>query len=151
MLPIEKLVAIKRRREELDQLLCDPAVIADTAKLQELNRERSHVGTIVEVFDEWSDLDKRIREDREALSDPELGPLAEEELPGLAKELNGLLDWVEQLNAVDTAGVEPMTSVVAVTLPMREDAVTEGGIPDKVLGNAPERTQGFYAVPKVVE
>ena len=74
-----------------------------------------------------------------------------EELPALAKELNGLLEWVEQLNAVDTAGVEPMTSVVAVTLPMREDVVTDGGIPEKVLANAPERVQGFFAVPKVVE
>ena len=53
--------------------------------------------------------------------------------------------------ALTTAGVEPMTSVVAVTLPMREDAVTDGNISDKVLGNAPERAQGFYAVPKVVE
>ncbi|MGH7004201.1 MAG: Asp-tRNA(Asn)/Glu-tRNA(Gln) amidotransferase subunit GatC [Alphaproteobacteria bacterium] len=75
----------------------------------------------------------------------------DEELPALANELNGLLDWVEQLNTVDTEGVTPMTSVVAVTLPMREDAVTDGGIQEKVLGNAPERAQGFYAVPKVVE
>lgn len=75
----------------------------------------------------------------------------DEELPGLAKELNGLLEWVEQLNSVDTAGVEPMTSVVAVTLPMREDAVTDGGVQEKVLSNAPERVRGFYAVPKVVE
>ena len=74
-----------------------------------------------------------------------------EELPGLAKELNGLLEWVEQLNSVDTAGVEPMTSVVAVTLPMREDVVTDGGVQEKVLSNAPERVRGFYAVPKVVE
>ena len=74
-----------------------------------------------------------------------------EELPGLAKELNGLLDWVEQLKEVDTAGVEPMTSVVAVTLPMREDVVTDGGIPDKVLANAPDRARGYFAVPKVVE
>ena len=75
----------------------------------------------------------------------------DEELPGLAKELNGLLEWVEQLNSVDTAGVEPMTSVVAVTLPMRADAVSDGGVPEKVLANAPERVRGFYAVPKVVE
>jgi peptide chain release factor 1 len=92
MLPIEKLVGIRRRREELDQLLCDPAVIADHAKLQELNRERSHVGVLVEVFDQWTDLERRIKEDREALSDPELGPLAEEELPELERQR----DEVEQ-------------------------------------------------------
>ncbi|MEO8182816.1 MAG: peptide chain release factor 1 [Deltaproteobacteria bacterium] len=86
MLPIEKLVGIRRRREELDQLLCEPAVIADHTRLQELNRERSHVGVLVEVFDHWTDLERRIKEDREALSDPELGPLAEEELPGLEKQ-----------------------------------------------------------------
>src|SRR3954470_23116039 len=92
MLPIEKLVGIRRRREELDQLLCDPAVIANLTKLQELNRERSHVGALVEVFDQWTALERRIKEDREALSDPDLGQLAEEELPGLEKQR----DEVEQ-------------------------------------------------------
>jgi peptide chain release factor 1 len=86
MLPIEKLVGIRRRREELDQLLCEPAVIGDHTRLQELNRERSHVGVLVEVFDLWTDLERRIKEDREALTDPELGQLAEEELPGLEKQ-----------------------------------------------------------------
>ncbi len=75
----------------------------------------------------------------------------EAELAPLAKELSGILTWVEQLDAVDTAGVEPMTSVVAVTLPMREDAVTDGGVPDEVLANAPEPARGFFTVPKVVE
>ena len=73
------------------------------------------------------------------------------DLPHLANELNGILHWVEQLDAVDTAGVEPMTSVVAVVLPMRADAVTDGGIQEKVLANAPEPTRGFFTVPKVVE
>jgi aspartyl-tRNA(Asn)/glutamyl-tRNA(Gln) amidotransferase subunit C len=75
----------------------------------------------------------------------------ESELAHLANELNGILHWVEQLDAVDTAGVEPMTSVVAVVLPMRADAVTDGGIQDKVLANAPDPTRGFFTVPKVVE
>jgi len=74
-----------------------------------------------------------------------------EELSGLAKELNGLLDWVEQLKEVDTTGVEPMTSVVAVTLPMREDVITDGDVAEKVLANAPDRVRGYFAVPKVVE
>jgi aspartyl-tRNA(Asn)/glutamyl-tRNA(Gln) amidotransferase subunit C len=75
----------------------------------------------------------------------------EGELPHLADELSGILKWVEQLDAVDTAGVEPMTSVVAVTLPMRADAVTDGGIQEKVLANATDPTRGFFTVPKVVE
>ncbi len=97
MLPIEKLTAIRRRREELDQLLCDPAVIADHTKLQEFNRERSQLGAVVEAFDEWTDTERRIREDREALSDPELGPLAEEELPGLEKQLAELEQRIQVL------------------------------------------------------
>lgn len=75
----------------------------------------------------------------------------EEELAPLAKELSGILTWVEQLDEVDTANVAPMTSVVALTLPMRDDVVTDGGVPEKVLANAPDRVGGFFAVPKVVE
>jgi len=66
-------------------------------------------------------------------------------------ELSGILDWVEQLMAVDTENVPPMTSVAAMTLPMRDDVVTDGGDRDAALGNAPRAARGFYAVPKVVE
>ncbi len=86
MLPIQKLESIRRRCQELDQLLCDPEVIRDRGKLQALNRERAQVGSVVEAFEAWGRLRKRIEEDREALSDPELGPLAEEELPELESE-----------------------------------------------------------------
>jgi aspartyl-tRNA(Asn)/glutamyl-tRNA(Gln) amidotransferase subunit C len=75
----------------------------------------------------------------------------EEKLEPLARELSGILSWIEQLNEVDTDGVEPMTTSVATTLPMRDDVVTDGGDPDKVLGNAPKSEKGFYVVPKVVE
>ncbi len=75
----------------------------------------------------------------------------EEKLEALAKELTGIMSWIEQLNEVDTDGVEPMTSAVAATLPMREDVVTEGGDATKVLSNAPKTVDGFYVVPKVVE
>jgi aspartyl-tRNA(Asn)/glutamyl-tRNA(Gln) amidotransferase subunit C len=75
----------------------------------------------------------------------------EEKLEPLAKELSGILDWIEQLGEVDTDGVEPMTSAVAVPLPMRDDVVTEGGDPERVLSNAPKRVGAFYVVPKVVE
>lgn len=75
----------------------------------------------------------------------------EEKLEPLARELSAILDWIEQLDEVNTDGVEPMTAAVATNLPMRDDVVTEGGAPDKVLGNAPKSAKGFYVVPKVVE
>ena len=75
----------------------------------------------------------------------------DDELDHLAGELGQILTFVEQLGEVDTSAVEPMTSVVEVALPMREDVVTDGGDADKVLRNAPAGTHGFYAVPKVVE
>ena len=69
----------------------------------------------------------------------------------LVGELNGILAWIEQLKEVDTTGVEPMTSVVATRLPLREDVVNDGGRPEAVLANAPDATAGFFTVPKVVE
>ncbi len=75
----------------------------------------------------------------------------EERIEPLARELNGILTWIEMLNEVDTDGIEPMTSVVHQGLPMREDVVTEGGDPAKVLANAPKAAKDFFVVPKVVE
>jgi aspartyl-tRNA(Asn)/glutamyl-tRNA(Gln) amidotransferase subunit C len=77
--------------------------------------------------------------------------VGEDELEPLAAELSGILDWVEQLMAVDTTDVPPMTSVAEMTLPMRDDHVTDGANRDAVLGNAPRSAKGFFAVPKVVE
>jgi aspartyl-tRNA(Asn)/glutamyl-tRNA(Gln) amidotransferase subunit C len=75
----------------------------------------------------------------------------DKDLEPMAKELGGILSWIEQLNEVDTKGVEPMTSVVEVRLPRRKDAVTDGGQADKVLANATDSAHGFFTVPKVVE
>jgi aspartyl-tRNA(Asn)/glutamyl-tRNA(Gln) amidotransferase subunit C len=69
----------------------------------------------------------------------------------LTGELNNILKMIEQLNEVNTDGVEPMTSVIEMNLPERADKVTDGGIPEKILANAPEATAGFFVVPKVVE
>jgi aspartyl-tRNA(Asn)/glutamyl-tRNA(Gln) amidotransferase subunit C len=77
--------------------------------------------------------------------------VAEDQLDALATELSAILDFVEQLNTVDTGGVEPMTSVAHIQLPLRADAVSDGGAPDTVLANAPLPIDGTYAVPKVVE
>jgi aspartyl-tRNA(Asn)/glutamyl-tRNA(Gln) amidotransferase subunit C len=85
--------------------------------------------------------------------DAELGPLA--------GELSGIMSWIELLNEVDTKNVEPMSSVSDVTLPQRADKVTDGGIAERILANAPggavyidstdRSAGGFFTVPKVVE
>ena len=77
--------------------------------------------------------------------------VSDDEAEALRGELNTILGFVEQLNAVDVEGVEPMTAVVHVPMKERADVVTEGGQTEKVLANAPLREGSFFAVPKVVE
>ena len=77
--------------------------------------------------------------------------VAEDEVEHLKGELNAMLAFVEQLLEVDVAGVEPMTSVTPMTMKKRPDRVTDGGIADDVLRNAPARDDHFFLVPKVVE
>ena len=72
-------------------------------------------------------------------------------LPGLAAEFNTILGFIEQLNEVDVAGVEPMTSVTPMRLKRRADVVTDGDRQAQILSNAPDAREGFFAVPKVVE
>lgn len=72
-------------------------------------------------------------------------------LPALAQEFNDILGFIEQLNEVDVEGVEPMTSVTPMRLKRRQDGVTDGNQQDKILANAPDAREGFFAVPKVVE
>lgn len=74
-----------------------------------------------------------------------------EEAKSLEKELSGILDWVAQLDEVDTSAVEPMTRVVPIKLKQREDKVTDGGIQTEIVKNAPMSEDGFFVVPKVVE
>jgi len=73
----------------------------------------------------------------------------------LAHEIGGILGWIEQLNEVDVTGIDPLTGAAQMALRLRPDVVTDGGITDQVLANAPDRGPGpdgpFYAVPKVVE
>lgn len=77
--------------------------------------------------------------------------MSEAEIGRLAPELNNILGWVEQLGEVDTDGVEPLATVIAQKLRLRDDAVTAGDIRDEVLANAPDAEHGFFAVPKVIE
>lgn len=74
-----------------------------------------------------------------------------ENLPALATELSNILTFMEQLNEVDVEGVEPMTSVTPMRLKRRRDGVTDGNMQTKILSNAPDAREGFFAVPKVVE
>ncbi|MEM8551707.1 MAG: Asp-tRNA(Asn)/Glu-tRNA(Gln) amidotransferase subunit GatC [Pseudomonadota bacterium] len=69
----------------------------------------------------------------------------------LTGELNEILGFVEQLNEVSVEGVAPMTSAVETALRRRTDAVTDGNAPENILSNAPDKDDGFFLVPKVVE
>ncbi|MBR73154.1 MAG: Asp-tRNA(Asn)/Glu-tRNA(Gln) amidotransferase GatCAB subunit C [Rhodospirillaceae bacterium] len=73
------------------------------------------------------------------------------EIEVVAKELNGIIDWVEQLKEVDTDSIEPMTSVVELKLPKRKDMVNDSADRQELLSNSPESEDGFFVVPKVVE
>jgi len=75
----------------------------------------------------------------------------EAEVTTLVGELNSILGWIEQLNEVDIEGVDPLTGAAHMALKMRDDAVSDGGYPDSILLNAPDRIGDFFAVPKVVE
>lgn len=77
--------------------------------------------------------------------------VTDEEVPHLQDELNAILAFVEQLNEVDVTDVEPMTSVTPMAMKKRQDVVSDGGIADLIVANAPEREGHFFAVPKVVE
>jgi aspartyl-tRNA(Asn)/glutamyl-tRNA(Gln) amidotransferase subunit C len=77
--------------------------------------------------------------------------VADEDVPHLQGELNAILDFVAELDEVDVEGVEPMTSVTPMTMKKREDFVTDGGIAEAIMRNAPASEDEYFLVPKVVE
>jgi aspartyl-tRNA(Asn)/glutamyl-tRNA(Gln) amidotransferase subunit C len=77
--------------------------------------------------------------------------IEEHEVEGYRAEINAILGFVEQLDEVDVAGVEPMTSVTPMTLRLRADVVTDGDYADKIVSNSPLSEDNFFMVPKVVE
>ncbi len=77
--------------------------------------------------------------------------LTEEELSRMGPQLNGILSWIDQLNEVDTDNVQPLRAVHDLQQDLRKDEITDGGVPEKVLANAPEETQKYFVVPKIVE
>jgi aspartyl-tRNA(Asn)/glutamyl-tRNA(Gln) amidotransferase subunit C len=77
--------------------------------------------------------------------------MSDDAIEALVPELNNILGWVEQLAAVDTEGVEPLTAVIEQKLRLRDDVIDDGDVRERVLANAPEAQHGFFAVPKVIE
>ena len=77
--------------------------------------------------------------------------LSEEEAIDLLKDMNSILDWVEQLNEVNTNLIEPLTNISSSTLPQRKDEAKDINSSDEILQNSPDKLEGYFAVPKVVE
>ena len=77
--------------------------------------------------------------------------ITDEEAQRLESELSGILDWVAQLDELDTANVEPMTRAEAMTMKLRKDEVTDGFCADDIVKNAPEEDDHYFVVPKIVE
>ncbi|MDA7692879.1 Asp-tRNA(Asn)/Glu-tRNA(Gln) amidotransferase subunit GatC [Alphaproteobacteria bacterium] len=77
--------------------------------------------------------------------------IPESDKENLTIDLNNILDFVAQLEEVETSTIEPLASVTGHKLPLRIDEVTDGNIEDLVLQNAPDKSSGFFVVPKVIE
>ena len=77
--------------------------------------------------------------------------LSEDESKDLLKDMNSILDWVEQLNEVDTDNVEPLANISSSILPKRKDKAKDINSSDEILENSPDKLEGYFAVPKVVE
>jgi aspartyl-tRNA(Asn)/glutamyl-tRNA(Gln) amidotransferase subunit C len=77
--------------------------------------------------------------------------MTDEQLDKLSPELNNILGFIEQLSEVDTDNVKPLANVARKTLDLRSDVVSDGDCQDKVLANAPDSVEGYFAVNKVVE
>ena len=77
--------------------------------------------------------------------------LSKEEAIHLLKDMNSILDWVEQLNEVNTNSIEPLANISSSTLPQRKDEAKDINSSDEILKNSPDKLEGYFAVPKVVE
>jgi aspartyl-tRNA(Asn)/glutamyl-tRNA(Gln) amidotransferase subunit C len=77
--------------------------------------------------------------------------ITDDEAKRLEQELSGILNWVAQLDDIDTSAVEPMTRVAAMKMKMRKDEVTDGFCADDILKNAPKVDDHYFVVPKIVE
>ncbi|MBX3270865.1 MAG: peptide chain release factor 1 [Sandaracinaceae bacterium] len=97
MLPIDKLESLRARHAELEEMLCQPDVLADTKRMTLLNRERAELGDVVAAYGRYETVAARLADDKAALSDPELRELVEAEIPELEAELAGIETELEEL------------------------------------------------------
>ena len=77
--------------------------------------------------------------------------LDDQESEDYIKDLNSILEWVEQLNEVNTDNIEPLSNISSSILPKRVDLSNDVNSSEEILKNAPDKLEGFFAVPKVVE
>lgn len=77
--------------------------------------------------------------------------LSDEEKEQAKKDMSSMLDYIDKLGELDTAGVEPMSHVFPVQNVFREDVVTTGDLSEQILSNAPEEKDGMFVVPKTFE
>ena len=77
--------------------------------------------------------------------------IQEQDLTPMAQELSNILSWIEQLREVDVSSCEPLSSVVEAELKTRDDTVMDGDLAEDVVGNAPDSTNNYFLVPKVIE
>ncbi len=97
MLPIDKLDSLEARFSEVEEMLCQPDVLADARRMTALNRERSDLSDVVQVYERYRRVQRQLEDDREALMDPELREMVEEEIPGLEAELAQLEAELQRL------------------------------------------------------
>jgi len=90
MLPTDKLESLRSRFSELEDLLCQPDVINQSSRYTALSRERGELQPLVEAYSRYLEIQRRVREDREMVNDPDLREMVLEELPGLEKSLEAL-------------------------------------------------------------
>lgn len=77
--------------------------------------------------------------------------IKDDQKPEIAAKLDKIIDWMENLNEVDTSNVEPLSNVHQIALPLAKDVVSDGGIAEEVLKNAPDAKYGYFTVPKMIE
>ena len=141
---------VRRRAMDAAREKGEPALSGPVTLVQDSGRQSDHTAVLmfVPVYRSAAPVDTP--EERRIARLARIR-VTDAEAKALEKELSGILDWVKQLDEVDTAGAEPMTRVTPMTLKQRTDAVTDGGMAEAIVENAPVRDDSFFLVPKVVE
>lgn len=77
--------------------------------------------------------------------------VTEDEIEGFRKQLSDILNYIEKLNELDTAGIEPTSHVLEIRNVFREDEARSGLTTEQALSGAPEPWDGYFRVPKIIE